>query len=112
MRSPILKVLGLRFVSLGSFITDTLEKRGPIANKLTHSLSLFRPSAFPSMWHGLIRLQPEGLTLSGLPTYVVRVPAAPFTLSSIQRVCHRPRPWLVSFSLGSGASPVNSRREL
>jgi hypothetical protein len=30
------------------------------------------------MWHGLIRLQPESLTLSGLPIYVARIPAAPF----------------------------------
>jgi len=30
------------------------------------------------MSHGLIRLQPESLTLSGLPIYVARTPAAPF----------------------------------
>ena len=30
------------------------------------------------MSHGLIRLQPESLTLSGLPIYVARIPAAPF----------------------------------
>jgi len=30
------------------------------------------------MSHRLIRLQPESLTLSGLPIYVARFPAAPF----------------------------------
>jgi hypothetical protein len=36
------------------------------------------PSGFPSMSHGLIRLQPESLTLSGLLIHVARIPAAPF----------------------------------
>ena len=30
------------------------------------------------MSHRLIRLQPESLTLSGLPIHVARIPAAPF----------------------------------
>jgi len=30
------------------------------------------------MSHRLIRLQPESLTLSGLPVHVARIPAAPF----------------------------------
>src|SRR6266480_2632325 len=34
------------------------------------------------MSHGLIRLQPESLTLSGLPIYVARDPAAPFPRAS------------------------------
>jgi hypothetical protein len=56
----------------------SMKPTAPLRNKLTHSLPLTRPSAFPSMSHGLIRLQPESLTLSGRPIHVARVPAAPF----------------------------------
>jgi hypothetical protein len=41
------------------------------------------PSGFPSMSHRLIRLQPESLTLSGLPIHVARIPATPFHPGSI-----------------------------
>ncbi len=50
----------------------------PLRNTLTHSLPLFRPSAFP--------------------IYVAPLPAG-----SIQRVCHDTLPWLISFSLDDGA---------
>jgi len=38
-----------------------------------------------SMSHGLIRLQPESLTLSGLPIHVARIPVAPFPLAPLMR---------------------------
>ena len=50
------------------------SRLAPWRNRLTHSLPLFRPSAFPSMSHCF--------------------PLAPF-----RRVCHDTVPWLISFSL-------------
>jgi hypothetical protein len=70
------------------------SRLAPLRNNLTHSLPLFRPSAFPSMSLRLIRLQPESLTLSGLPIHVARIPAAPFPLAPFSEVA--PTPWISS----------------
>jgi hypothetical protein len=59
--------------------------------ELTHSLPLFRPWAFPSMSRGLIRLQPESLTISGLPIHVARIPVAPFPLAPFSVFATAPR---------------------
>ena len=64
---------------------QSIKPTAPCRNKLTHSLPLSRPSVCPSISHGLIRLQPKSLTLSGLPIHVARVPAAPFTRSYPRR---------------------------
>jgi len=51
-----------------------------------------------SMSHGLIRLQPESLTLSGLPIHVARIPVAPFPLAPLKlaRCPHSLAPPLVA----------------
>ena len=59
------------------------NRLAPSRCKLTHSLPLIRPLAFPSMSHGLIRLKPESLTLSGLPIYVARRPSGSIPAGSI-----------------------------
>jgi hypothetical protein len=59
-------------------LPKTMKPAGPERCSLTRSLPLLRPSVRPSMSHRLIRLHSRSLTLSGLPIYVARNPAAPF----------------------------------
>src|SRR5437588_4841654 len=57
------------------------------------------PSGFPSMSHRLIRLQPESLSLSGLPIHVAHIPAAPFPRTPFSLTHDLPSSLMRSLSL-------------